>query len=77
MILQFIGFFVVLACGAWAVLWAGRELWYYITRFTLPIGDDDLIDIGIITVGLCVGCGLLYYTGTHAPFEITFDLKIK
>ena len=78
MILQFIGFFVVGACGAIALWWACKELWYYVNyRCHNPLGKQDAIEVGVYIVAICVGGIALYYAGTHAPFEIVFDLKIK
>lgn len=75
MILQFIGFFVVLVVGGWLVWWGGREMWYYVNyRMATPLDADDAIEVTIFVVAFCAGCWSLYFAGTHAPFEITLKI---
>ena len=78
MILQFIGFFVVLGGGAFVLWWTSIESYNFLNyQLSLPLNSNDLITFGVMFLLFCVGVGLVYYAATHAPFVVGLEFNLK
>lgn len=78
MVLQLVGFFVIIGGGAFLLWWAGREFYQFL-RYQLcpPFDSEDFWTAIILIILLCVGGGLIYYAATNAPFEITLSIELE
>lgn len=78
MVLQFVGFFVIIGTGGFLMCWAGNEFYKFL-RYQLcpPIDSQDFWAVVILIILLCVGGVLIFYAATNAPFEITAAVELK
>ena len=77
MVLEFIGFFVVVIAASLIIYLFSKEVYNYF-RYRISISDpgDALATVGFIII-ICLAGGAIYLAWIYAPFEIEFILKIK
>ena len=77
MVLEFIGFFVVLSTASWIIYSLGKEVYNYF-RYRIHTSDPgDAISAMVLMIIICLACGAIYLAWIYAPFEIEIVLKIK
>ena len=78
MILEFIGFFVVVSTSSWIIYSLSKEVYnYFKYRLTIPLDISDAIVSWMLIIIICLAVGAIYLAWIYAPFEIGFTLKIK
>ena len=77
MVLEFIGFFVVVTFCGWIIYSLSKEVYNYF-RYRIRTSDPvDAIATVLIIIIICLACGAIYLAWIYAPFEIEIVLKIK
>ena len=78
MVLEFVGFFVILGGGSYLLWWTGREFYNFLRyQLCLPFDSQDFWTIILLVILLCIGGVLVFYAADNAPFEISLSIELE